>query len=92
MTPDDLPAILGGKPAFPTGPPAWPGDDPRVRKALDRAVRDGTWGVYHGPHCETLKQSLSEFHGAEFVELCASGTAAVELALGGSNGFARPFA
>ncbi|MDA1016726.1 MAG: aminotransferase class V-fold PLP-dependent enzyme, partial [Planctomycetota bacterium] len=83
MTAADLPAILGGSPAFPAGAPRWPPDDPHVRAALDRAAADGTWGVYHGPHCEALKQSLAEYHAVEFVELCCSGTAAIELALRG---------
>jgi dTDP-4-amino-4,6-dideoxygalactose transaminase/thiol-disulfide isomerase/thioredoxin len=44
---------------------------------------DGSWGRYHGPHCEALSRRLSELHGVRHVHLCGSGTAAVELALRG---------
>ncbi len=42
---------------------------------------DGSWGRYHGPHCDALRVALSEFHGVEHAILCCSGTAAMELAL-----------
>ncbi len=44
-------------------------------------LQDGSWGRYHGPHCERLRDSLAEFHNVEHVTLCSSGTSAVELAL-----------
>lgn len=79
----DLPAILGGPPLRPEGPPAWPSADPAVTDALQRALADGTWGKYVGPHGEELSARLKDLHGCEHVVLCSSGTAAVELALRG---------
>lgn len=73
----------GGKPAFPEGPPPWPLMDPEVREALLAAYADGSWGRYHGRHCDRLIQQLAESHRLEYVWLCASGTVAVEVALRG---------
>lgn len=61
--------------------PEWPCPDEDVREALLAMARDGSWGRYHGPHCQTLSVALSEFHSAEHCHLTCSGTAAVELAL-----------
>jgi len=83
MSASDLPAILGGVPIRPEGPPAWPGDWPEVTEALNACVKDGSWGKYHGANCEALTEQLCEFHGVSETILCASGTAAVELALRG---------
>jgi dTDP-4-amino-4,6-dideoxygalactose transaminase len=79
--PNDLPAILGGEPAFPDGPPPWPIHDESVIAALQAAAVDGSWGRYHGPHTELLKADLATWAGCSQVELCSSGTAASELAL-----------
>lgn len=79
----DAVAVRRGIPAFPDGPPDWPGFDPEVQTALERAVADGTWGIYHGPHCAAFKEAFAALHEVEHIELCASGTAAVELALRG---------
>ena len=80
---EDLPAVLGGPPAFPYGPPTWPIADPAVTAAVAAAMADGSWGRYHGPHTERLRAALAEFHRVRHAHLCASGTAAVELALRG---------
>jgi perosamine synthetase len=80
---DDLPAIVGGPAIRPQGPPDWPGCDPAVSAIVERALADGTWGKYHGPHSAQLAERLAEYHACEHVALCASGTAAVELALRG---------
>lgn len=77
------PAILGGPPASPAGPPAWPLFDPAVAESVAAAMADGSWGRYLGPHCDHLREALAEFHSARHAHLCASGTAAVELALRG---------
>jgi dTDP-4-amino-4,6-dideoxygalactose transaminase len=77
----DLPAILGGAPAWPQGPPAWPCADADVLDALQRAYRDGSWGIYHGPNVPALDQALRDYFGVEHVVLCGSGTFAVELGL-----------
>lgn len=44
-------------------------------------LADGSWGRYHGPHCDALRNALVKYHGVEHAILCSSGTAAVELAL-----------
>ncbi|QDT14300.1 DegT/DnrJ/EryC1/StrS family aminotransferase [Alienimonas californiensis] len=80
MTPD-RPAILGGAPLRPDGPPGWPPPDPAVDAALRLLIETGAWGRYHGPHGEALRAALSETHGGCGVHLCGGGTAAVELAL-----------
>ncbi len=80
----ELPAILGGKPLFPEGPPAWPPAWPAwedVSLALQQCFADGSWGKYHGPNTQLLTQRLAAYHEVEFVELCCSGTFAIELAL-----------
>ena len=86
MTTDNnkyVPAILGGKPIRPAGPPTWPRPDPEIHAAVAEAMQDGSWGRYHGPHCDALTAALAELHDCEHVQLCASGTAAIELALRG---------
>ena len=76
-------ACNGGKPVFSEGPPPWPLMDPAIRDALLAAYTDGSWGRYHGHHCDQLIQQLAESHHLEYVWLCASGTVAVEVALRG---------
>jgi len=76
-----LPAILGGEPIRPQGPPEWPIADDAVLEALRAAYRDGSWGRYHGGHVEQLEQRLASVHGVAHVLTCGSGTFAVELAL-----------
>lgn len=75
------PAILGGEPAFPDGPPRWPRPDPAVAAALATAAADGSWGRYHGDHVPALEAALATFHGVPHALACASGTLAVEVAL-----------
>jgi perosamine synthetase len=77
----ELPALLGGRPACPAGPPAWPSCEPDILEAMQRAHRDGSWGRYHAEHTQALEQWLREYHGVEHAVLCGSGTFAVELAL-----------
>ena len=57
--------------------------DPAIRDALLAAYADGSWGRYHGHHCDQLIQQLAKSHHLEYVWLCASGTVAVEVALRG---------
>ena len=83
MPSDDLPAVLGGQPLRPQGPPRWPPDDPAITQVLHQAAADGSWGRYHGEHSQALAEQLAQLHGFEHVLLCSSGTAAVELALRG---------
>ncbi|HEU0176763.1 MAG TPA: aminotransferase class V-fold PLP-dependent enzyme [Blastocatellia bacterium] len=76
-----LPAILGGMPLRPEGPPAWPPAWEEVSLAVKRSLDEGGWGLYHGPNSRLLTERLSSYHDVEFVELCCSGTFAIELAL-----------
>jgi dTDP-4-amino-4,6-dideoxygalactose transaminase len=76
-----LPAILGGKPIRPEGPPAWPPAWEEVSQAVKQSLDEGGWGLYHGPNTRLLAERLSSYHDVEFVELCCSGTFAIELAL-----------
>ncbi len=78
---DELPAILGGRPVRPQGPPDWPIADEDIWQALQAAYRDGSWGKYQGGNVERLENRLAKYHGVEFVATCGSGTFAVELAL-----------
>ncbi len=78
-----LPAILGGRPAWPAGPPDWPRFEQNVVDTLIQAAHDGSWGKYHGPHVARLTDLLAAAHDCPYVHLCCSGTAAVELALRG---------
>lgn len=77
------PAVLGGPPIRPGGPPNWPPLDDAISKVLHDAARDGSWGRYQGEHSRALGEQLGGLHGCEHVVLCASGTVAVELALRG---------
>jgi dTDP-4-amino-4,6-dideoxygalactose transaminase len=77
----DLPALLGGSPVRPQGPPAWPPADPDVDAALAAAVANGSWGQYLGPHVPRLEALLGETLGVEHVVTCSSGTLATETAL-----------
>ncbi len=81
----DRPAILGGEPLFPQGSPDWPGAWDEVARSVQRSLSDGSWGKYCGPNHERLESRLCEFFQVEHVILCASGTAAVELALRGAK-------
>jgi perosamine synthetase len=77
----DLPALLGGPPMRPEGPPAWPRFDPEVQSALAAAIASGAWGQYHGEHVSGFEAELAAFHGVPHALTCASGTLAVEAAL-----------
>src|SRR5262245_45006436 len=76
-----LPALLGGVPVFPGGPPAWPFADPDIQAALGDAISSGAWGRYDGEHRCALESELAAFHNVPHALTCASGTLAVEVAL-----------
>jgi dTDP-4-amino-4,6-dideoxygalactose transaminase len=76
-----LPALLGGAPLFPAGPPPWPVADAALTAVVQAALADHSWGVYHGPHTEALTADLAAWLQVPQVQLCASGTLAVEAAL-----------
>jgi dTDP-4-amino-4,6-dideoxygalactose transaminase len=75
------PAILGGNPIRPEGPPAWPPAWEEIMLAVKRSFYDGGWGLYYGPNSRLLAERVSSYHDVEYVELCCSGTFAIELAL-----------
>jgi perosamine synthetase len=77
----ELPALLGGTPIRPEGPPAWPIADADVQAAIAAAVASGAWGQYHGEHICALEAELAAFHAVPHTLTCASGTLAVEVAL-----------
>jgi dTDP-4-amino-4,6-dideoxygalactose transaminase len=81
LSTQEPPALLGGPPVRPQGPPEWPVPDEAVLQALQAAYRDGSWGKYHGGQVARLEERLAEYHGLPFALTCASGTFAVELAL-----------
>jgi dTDP-4-amino-4,6-dideoxygalactose transaminase len=76
-----VPALLGGPPVRPAGPPDWPPPDDQVLAALQAAYRDGSWGKYHGVYVRRLERALASYHQVDFALTCGSGTFAVELAL-----------
>lgn len=80
---NEKPAILGGRPLFPEGPPEWPFPSREVDQVLQEAQKSGLWGKYHGSYSEQLQQKLAALHQTEEVILCSSGTVAIELALRG---------
>src|SRR6266567_2522876 len=77
----NLPALLGGTPMRPQGPPMWPPADPEIFDVLQQAFRDGWWGRYQAGQGERLEAWLREYHGVDHVLLCGSGNYAVELGL-----------
>ncbi len=77
----DRPALLGGQPLFPLGPPDWPLVDPAIEAALLQSIRDRTWGKYESGHVAALIERLRHWTGSPHVLTCASGTLAVEIAL-----------
>lgn len=81
----EKPAILGGTPCLPAGPPAWPFPDEAINQVLQQAQSAGLWGRYHGPWTKELQERLADLHQIDQVLLCSSGTVAIELALRGLN-------
>jgi dTDP-4-amino-4,6-dideoxygalactose transaminase len=79
--PTALPALLGGAAVRPEGPPDWPPADEAVRDAVERALRDGSWGKYHGGNVERLEGRVAAWLGMAHAATCGSGTFAVEAAL-----------
>lgn len=79
--PSDLPALLGGTPVCPQGPPSWPLPDPDVQASLEAAIAAGAWGHYQGEQVRALESELAAYHKLPHALTCASGTLAVEVAL-----------
>jgi len=61
--------------------PSWPITDDHIHQVMEQFLNDGSWGRYHGPHCDALRDTLAEYHSVEHVHLCSSGTSAIELCL-----------
>lgn len=61
--------------------PHWPITDTAIREVFASMLADGSWGRYHGPHCDELRSALAKYQSSEHVHLCSSGTVATELAL-----------
>src|SRR5262249_23909794 len=61
VTLTDQPAILGGVPIRPQGPPDWPPSDPDVERAIADALSDGSWGRYDGGHVARLEADLCAY-------------------------------
>lgn len=61
--------------------PEWPVTDDAIRAVFAAMLEDGSWGRYHGPHCDALRAELASYHRIEHVLLSSSGTSAVEIAL-----------
>ncbi len=76
-------AIHGGTPAIQAPLPAWPPQVAAIAESVNAALDDGSWGQYHGRPLDQLIERMAGRHGVAHVWPCASGTAAVELALRG---------
>jgi len=74
-------AVLGDPPAFPHWPPRWPQTTEAIRRAIEAALHDNTWGTYNGVHTEQLEAALRAFYNVPYVMLVGSGTFGIELAL-----------
>ena len=81
----EYPAILGGEKASLEESHSALLQDQAIQLSLENAWNDGSWARYHGPHCEKLTTQIAQFLEVKNVRLCASGTAAVDLALQGAN-------
>ncbi len=62
-------------------PAAWPPQWPDISDSVNELLASGAWGRYKSPHQELLASRLAELSGAEFVRLCGSGSAAIEISL-----------
>lgn len=78
---DSRPAILGGIPLFPDGPPTWPPAVSELDKVFQEAIAIGSWGQYHGPNVPVFESELTDHFEVKNALACASGTLAVEVAL-----------
>lgn len=77
----ERPALLGGSPVRPQGPPGWPPRDPAIERALLAAYADDSWGQYCGGNVDNLERTIAQRWNIEHVLTCGSGTYAVELGL-----------
>ncbi|QDV11667.1 L-glutamine:scyllo-inosose aminotransferase [Rosistilla oblonga] len=61
--------------------PTWPPTSPAIVDSIRQAAESGDWGKYAAQASRCLADRLASRFAVEHVRLCASGTAAVELAL-----------
>ncbi|QEG42209.1 DegT/DnrJ/EryC1/StrS family aminotransferase [Roseimaritima ulvae] len=61
--------------------PDWPPNWPEIQKSVASVLRDGQWGHYHAKVTRRLTEQIAEQFGSPHVQLCCSGTAAIELSL-----------
>ncbi|MGI9472285.1 MAG: DegT/DnrJ/EryC1/StrS family aminotransferase [Rubripirellula sp.] len=61
--------------------PVWPPEWPEIEAAAVQAIRNGHWGRYHSPLCQTLESRLCDDFSVTAARLCCSGTAALEIGL-----------
>ncbi len=61
--------------------PAWPPNWPEIQASVDIVLQDGQWGQYHAEVTQRLSQQIADQFRSPHVQLCCSGTAAIELAL-----------
>jgi dTDP-4-amino-4,6-dideoxygalactose transaminase len=89
---EDQLAIFGGPAARQRPIPTWPVFDQAEEKALIEVLRSGQWWSgnlsYHAAadgeclsRAMAFERAFADFHGAKYALACASGTAALELAL-----------
>lgn len=61
--------------------PPWPPQWPDIRTAITATIDSGSWGSYRSCEQEQLKEAISTSSLVDYVRLCASGSAAIEIAL-----------
>lgn len=64
-------------PRWPDWPPHWP----EIRESVESVLRDGQWGQYHAKITQRLNLQIADQFNSPHVQLCCSGTAAIELSL-----------
>jgi dTDP-4-amino-4,6-dideoxygalactose transaminase len=74
-------AIDGGPPVRTQPWPSWPVWDDRELQALTDTLRSGAWAAIGGTQVHALEQEFALAHGARHGIACASGSAALEVAL-----------
>jgi dTDP-4-amino-4,6-dideoxygalactose transaminase len=85
-------ALFGGIPTRQKPYPAWPVFDDNEERALLEVLHSGRWwsgtqayhdrpGVEHASRAAEFEAQFAAYHGARFGLACATGTAALELAL-----------
>ncbi|QDS95265.1 L-glutamine:scyllo-inosose aminotransferase [Roseimaritima multifibrata] len=61
--------------------PSWPPQSAAIRDSVAAVLADGQWGAYHSAITTELQSELAKRFGGPHVQLCCSGTAALETVL-----------